>query len=76
VPVAFAWERRSIRLRKNATCCASRSRPPHWAAAGRLLNLVLLLDNSGSMERADGAIIHEALACWPANCSRRTSSAW
>ncbi len=54
---------RDIRSRTIATCCASRSRRRRRAAQpGRPLNIVLLLDNSGSMERADRVqIIHEAL---------------
>ncbi len=54
---------RAIRSRRTATCCVSRSRRPRRAGKpGRPLNLVLLLDNSGSMERADRVqIIREAL---------------
>ena len=63
VPVAFAWGRarypfahnRDL-LRFSVKTAAAGRRP------GRPLNLVLLLDNSGSMERADRVnIIHEAL---------------
>jgi Mg-chelatase subunit ChlD len=63
VAVAFAWERAHYPFAHNRdllrfsikTAAAGR-------AAGRPLNLVLLLDTSGSMERADRvAIIHEAL---------------
>ena len=54
---------RVIRSRTTAICCGSPSRPRRRGAQpGRALNIVLLLDNSGSMERADRvAIIHEAL---------------
>jgi Mg-chelatase subunit ChlD/type II secretory pathway pseudopilin PulG len=63
VPVAFAWERVRYPFAHNRdllrfslkTAAAGRQ-------AGRPLNIVLLLDNSGSMERADRvSIIHEAL---------------
>lgn len=62
-PVAFAWERAAYPFAQNRdllrfsikTAAAGRQ-------AGQPLNLVLLLDNSGSMERADRVqIIHEAL---------------
>lgn len=62
-PVAFAWERARYPFAHNRdllrfslkTAAAGRQ-------AGRPLNLVLLLDNSGSMERADRVrIIREAL---------------
>ena len=62
-PVAFAWERAISPFAQNRdllrfsikTAAAGRQ-------TGRSLNLVLLLDNSGSMERADRVrIIHEAL---------------
>ncbi len=63
VPVAFAWERARYPLAQNRDLLrfsiktAARGRQP-----GRPLNLVLLLDNSGSMERADRVrIIREAL---------------
>ena len=68
-PVGFAWERAQYPFAQNRdvlrlsirTAAAGRQ-------AGRPLNLVLLLDNSGSMERADRVrIIHEALRCWPRN---------
>jgi len=62
-PVGFAWERAGDPFAHNrdllrfAVKTAAQGR-----AAGRPLNLVLLLDKSGSMERADRvAIIHEAL---------------
>ena len=62
-PVAFAWERAQYPFAQNrdvlrfAVQTAARGRE-----ATRPLNLVLLLDNSGSMERADRVqIIHEAL---------------
>jgi len=63
VPVGFVWERARYPFAHNRdllrfsikTAAAGRQ-------AGRPLNLVLLLDNSGSMERADRVrIIHEAL---------------
>jgi Mg-chelatase subunit ChlD len=63
VPVAFVAERANDPFAQNRdllrfsvkTAAAGRE-------AGRPLNIVLLLDNSGSMERADRvAIIHEAL---------------
>ena len=62
-PLGFAWDRVRYPFAHNRdllrfavkTAAAGRE-------AGRPLNLVLLLDNSGSMERADRvAIIHEAL---------------
>ena len=63
VPVAFAWERARYPFAHNRDLLrfslrtAAQGRQP-----GRALNLVLLLDNSGSMERADRVrIIHEAL---------------
>jgi secreted protein with Ig-like and vWFA domain len=63
VPVAFAWERAQYPFAHNRDMLRFSIKT---AAAGRIpgrpLNLVLLLDNSGSMERADRvAIIHEAL---------------
>ena len=63
-----------IPLPKTAICCASRQDGGAGRQAGRPLNLVLLLDNSGSMERADRvAIIREALRVLAANCNPRTS---
>ena len=63
VPIAFAWERARYPFAHNRDLLrfslktAAAGRQP-----GRPLNLVLLLDNSGSMERADRVrIIHEAL---------------
>ena len=63
VPVAFAWERAQYPFAQNRDLLrfsiktAALGRQP-----GRPLNLVLLLDNSGSMERADRVrIIQEAL---------------
>jgi Mg-chelatase subunit ChlD len=62
-PIAFAWERARYSFAHNRdllrfslkTAAAGRQ-------AGRPLNIVLLLDNSGSMERADRVrTIHEAL---------------
>jgi Mg-chelatase subunit ChlD len=62
-PVAFAWERarhpftHNRELLRFGVKTAAQGRE-----AGRALNLVLLLDSSGSMERADRvAIIQEAL---------------
>jgi uncharacterized protein YegL len=62
-PVAFAWERSLSPFAQNRDLLrfsiktAAGGRQP-----GRPLNVVLLLDNSGSMERADRvSIIHEAL---------------
>jgi Mg-chelatase subunit ChlD/type II secretory pathway pseudopilin PulG len=61
--IGFAWERAHYPFAHNrdllrfSVKTAAAGRQP-----GRPLNLVLLLDNSGSMERADRvAIIHEAL---------------
>jgi Mg-chelatase subunit ChlD len=63
MPVAFAWERARYPFAQNRdvlrfsikTAAGGRSQ-------GQPLNIVLLLDNSGSMERADRvSIIHEAL---------------
>src|SRR5206468_4623356 len=63
VPVAFAFERARYPFAQNRDLLrfsiktAAAGRQP-----GRPLNLVLLLDNSGSMERANRVqIIHEAL---------------
>jgi Mg-chelatase subunit ChlD len=63
VPVAFAWERAQYPFAQNRDLLrfsiktAALGRQP-----GRPLNIVLLLDNSGSMERADRVrIIREAL---------------
>jgi len=63
VPVAFAWERAQYPFAQNRDLLrfsiktAAQGREP-----GRPLNIVLLLDNSGSMERADRVrIIQEAL---------------
>ena len=63
VPVAFAWERAQYPFAQNRDLLrfsiktAALGRQP-----GRALNIVLLLDNSGSMERADRVrIIREAL---------------
>lgn len=62
-PIAFAWERARYPFAHNRDLLrfslktAAAGRP-----AGRPLNLVLLLDNSGSMERADRVrIVREAL---------------
>jgi len=63
VPVGFTWERAQYPFAQNRDLLrfsiktAAQGRQP-----GKALNLVLLLDNSGSMERADRVqIIHEAL---------------
>jgi Mg-chelatase subunit ChlD len=63
IPVAFAWERAQYPFAQNRDLLrlslktAAQGRQP-----GRPLNIVLLLDNSGSMERADRVqIIREAL---------------
>jgi Mg-chelatase subunit ChlD len=63
LPLTFAWERARYPFAHNrdllrlSVKTAAAGRQP-----GRPLNLVLLLDNSGSMERADRVrIIHEAL---------------
>ncbi len=63
VPVAFAWERANYPFSQNRDLLrfsiktAAQGRQP-----GCPLNIVLLLDNSGSMERADRVrISHEAL---------------
>jgi Mg-chelatase subunit ChlD len=62
-PLAFAWERARAPFAHNrdllrfSVKTAASGRP-----AGRPLNLVLVLDNSGSMERADRVrIVHEGL---------------
>ena len=63
VPIAFAWERARFPFAHNRDLLrfsiktAAQGREP-----GRALNLVLVLDNSGSMERADRLrIVREAL---------------
>ena len=63
VPVAFASERARYPFAHNRDLLRFSIKTAARAAqAGRPLNLVLLLDNSGSMERADRvAIIREAL---------------
>jgi Mg-chelatase subunit ChlD/uncharacterized membrane protein YgcG len=63
VPVAFASERARYPFAHNRELLRfSVKTAAQGRQAGRPLNLVLLLDNSGSMERADRvAIIHEAL---------------
>jgi len=63
VPIAFAWERARYPFAHNRDLLRFSLKT---AAAGRVnghpLNIVLLLDNSGSMERADRVrIIREAL---------------
>src|ERR1051326_7306733 len=63
VPVAFAWERARYPYAQNRDLLRfSIKTAAQGRQAGRPLNIVLLLDNSGSMERADRvAIIREAL---------------
>jgi Mg-chelatase subunit ChlD/type II secretory pathway pseudopilin PulG len=63
VPVAFAYENAHYPFAHNRDLLRfSIKTAAQGRQAGRPLNLVLLLDNSGSMERADRvAIIHEAL---------------
>ena len=63
VPVAFAWERARYPFAHNRDLLRfSLKTAAQGRQAGRALNLVLLLDNSGSMERADRVrIIREAL---------------
>jgi Mg-chelatase subunit ChlD len=62
-PVAFAWERARYPFAQNRDLLRfSIKTAAQGRQAGRPLNLVLLLDNSGSMERADRVrIIQEAL---------------
>ncbi len=62
-PLAFAWERARYPFAQNRDLLRlSIKTAASGRQAGRPLNLVLLLDNSGSMERADRVrIIHEAL---------------
>jgi Mg-chelatase subunit ChlD len=63
MPVAFAWERARYPFAHNRDLLRfSLKTGAVGRQAGRALNLVLLLDNSGSMERADRVhIIREAL---------------
>ncbi len=63
VPVAFAWERAQYPFAQNRDLLRfSLKTAATGREAGKPLNLVLLLDSSGSMERADRVqIIHEAL---------------
>lgn len=63
VPVAFAWERARYAFAHNRDLLRfSLKTGTAGRQAGRPLNLVLLLDNSGSMERADRVqIIRETL---------------
>lgn len=62
-PIAFAWERACYPFAHNRDLLRfSLKTAATGRQAGRPLNVVLLLDNSGSMERADRvAIIREAL---------------
>jgi Mg-chelatase subunit ChlD len=62
-PVAFAWERARYPFTQNRDLLRfSLKTAAQGRQAGRPLNVVLLLDNSGSMERADRvSIIREAL---------------
>lgn len=63
VPIAFAWERARYPFAHNRDLLRfSLKTGAAGRQAGRPLNIVLLLDNSGSMERADRVrIIREAL---------------
>jgi len=63
MPVAFAWERARYPFAHNRDLLRfSLKTGAVGRQSGRALNLVLLLDNSGSMERADRVqIIREAL---------------
>ncbi len=62
-PLAFAWERAADPFAQNRDVLRlSLKTAALGRQAGKPLNLVLLLDNSGSMERADRvAIVREAL---------------
>src|SRR5205823_13943460 len=63
VPVGFAWERARYPFAQNRDLLRfSIKTAAQGRQAGRPLNIVLLLDNSGSMERADRVrIIQESL---------------
>jgi Mg-chelatase subunit ChlD len=63
IPISFAWERARYPFAHNRDLLRfSVKTAAQGRQAGRPLNLVLLLDNSGSMERADRVqIIREAL---------------
>ncbi len=63
VPVGFAWDRAQYPFAQNRDVLRfSIKTAAQGRQAGSPLNLVLLLDNSGSMERADRVhIIHESL---------------
>jgi Mg-chelatase subunit ChlD len=63
VPIAFAWDRARYPFAQNRDLLRfSLKTAAQGRQSGRPLNIVLLLDNSGSMERADRVhIIHEAL---------------
>src|SRR5213079_389421 len=62
-PLAFAWERARYPFAHNRDLLRfSVKTAAEGRQAGRPMNIVLLLDASGSMERADRVqIIHEAL---------------
>ena len=62
-PIAFAWERSRYPFAQNRDLLRfSLKTAAEGRQAGRPMNIVLLLDNSGSMERADRVqIIREAL---------------
>src|SRR5205814_2825996 len=63
VPIAFAWERARYPFAHNRDVLRfSIKTAAQGREAGKPLNIVLLLDNSGSMERADRVrIIQESL---------------
>ena len=63
IPIGFTWERARDPFEQNRDLLRfSIKTAAQGRAAGRPLNLVLLLDNSGSMERADRVqILHAAL---------------
>jgi Mg-chelatase subunit ChlD len=63
IPIGFTWERARDPFEQNRDLLRfSIQTAAQGRAAGRPLNLVLLLDNSGSMQRADRVqILHAAL---------------
>ena len=77
VPVAFAWERSAYPFAQNRDLLRfSLKTAAQGRQADRPLNIVLLLDNSGSMERADRVQNHpRPCASWPPNSNPKTSSA-